>query len=178
MNFVGTKVLLREIRESDMPLFNRLINSSDVEKFVVGWSKPVTTNEQNCWYQGLKNDPNIRYTISSCDDSEVFGTLIISKIDWKNRNCALDIKISNEYRGKGIGNEAVSLAINYVFNELNLNRIGISILESNIASQKLFTKNGFQQEGISRKAIFKDGKYNNLILYGLLKEDFINEGNR
>lgn len=178
MNLIGKKVLLRELRESDMPVFNNLMNSSDVEQFVVGWSKPVTMAEQVSWFQNLKNDDSIRYTISNIEDNEVLGTLIISKIDWKNRCCGLDIKLTSNSRGKGIGNESIGLAIDYIFNELGLNRIGVSILDSNIPSQKLFKKNGFIEEGKMRKAIFKNGKYNNLLIFSLLKEDFLNERNR
>lgn len=171
MNLIGKKVLLRELKESDMSLFNQLINSSEVEMSVVGWSKPVTMSEQLSWFQSLKGENNIRYTIANLEDSEVYGTLIISKIDWKNRTCGMDIKLSNDARGKGIGTESVSLAIDYIFNELNLNRIGINILDTNIASQKLIEKNGFINEGKLRKAVYKNGQYIDLLVYSLLKED-------
>lgn len=172
------KVILRELRESDMTLFNSLMNCSDVEQFVVGWCKPVTMHEQISWFQNLKNDDNIRYTIANVEDNEIFGTLIISKIDWKNRSCGLDIKLSSDSRGKGIGSESVSIATNYIFNELNLNRIGVRILDSNIPSQKLFKKNGFIEEGKLRNAIYKNGKYDDLLIFSILKEDFLNERNR
>lgn len=171
MNLTGKKVILRELKESDMPFFNQLINSSEVEKVVVGWSKPVTMTEQLSWFQGLKGDNNIRYTIANLEDTEIYGTLIISKLDWKNRTCGIDIKLSNDARGKGIGTESISLAIDYIFNELNLNRIGINILESNIPSQKLFEKAGFIKEGTLRKAVYKNGQYLDLFVYSLLKED-------
>ncbi len=178
MNLIGKKVILRELRESDMTLFNSLMNCSDVEQFVVGWCKPVTMHEQISWFQNLKNDDNIRYTIANVEDNEIFGTLIISKIDWKNRSCGLDIKLSSDSRGKGIGSESVSIATNYIFNELNLNRIGVRILDSNIPSQKLFKKNGFIEEGKLRNAIYKNGKYDDLLIFSILKEDFLNERNR
>ena len=178
MNLTSKNILLRELRETDMALFNKLINSQEVEHNVVGWSKPVTMNEQNLWYQNIKNDSNIRYTIANVSDDEVYGTLIISKSDWKNRTCGLDIKVLSEYRGRGIGFESTALAIDYIFNELNLHRITISILQTNVSSQKLFEKVGFVKEGIQRKAVFKNGKYCDLFLYGLLKEDFYNERNR
>ena len=178
MNLIGNKVMLREIKESDMNLFNKLINSSNVEQFVVGWSKPVTMGEQNAWFQGLKNDNNIRYSIVNVNDSELYGTLIISKIDWKNRTCGLDIKLSDESRGKGIGTESVTLAVDYIFEQLNLNRVEVKILDYNVASQRIFEKLGFVKEGILRDSIFKNGKYNDLFVYGLLKKDYLNERNR
>jgi len=108
---------------------------------------------------------------------KVYGTAIISKIDWKNRSCSIDIKLSRNAQGNGYGTDAVQLLIKYIFEELNMNRIFVNILEYNIQSQGLFEKIGFIKEGIQRKAIFKNGKYNNLIIYSLLKEEYMNEGN-
>ena len=39
----------------------------------------------------------------------------------------------------------------------------------NAASQRVLEKNGFIQEGIQKKAVYKDGKIYDLFLYGLLK---------
>ena len=174
MNLIGNKILLIEIRNEDLDFFN----NPEIEKNVVGWSKPVTMNEQINWFQNLKNDPNIRFMIVNINDTEIYGTGIISKIDYKNKSCNLNIKLDPNFHGKGIGTESIAILVKYSFEELNLNRITANILEYNIGSQKIFEKNGFIKEGIQRKAIYKCGKYNDLYNYGLIKEDYYNEGNR
>ena len=178
MNLIGKKVLLRELRDTDMPLLNKLINSPNIEKYIVGWSKPVTMSEQISWFQNLKSDANIRYIISDKDDNNSYGTGIISRIDNKNRTCSIDIKIDEDCHNNGYGKETISLLINYIFNELNLNRIAVNILDYNIGSQKIFEANGFIKEGEQRQAIYKNGKYNNLFIYALTKEDYLSERNR
>lgn len=172
MNLIGEKILLRELRETDMPLLNKLINDPNIENYIVGWSKPVSMSEQMLWYQNLKNDSNIRYCIADIKDSKPFGTVIISKIDYKNKSCNIDIKIDPKYHGYGIGSETISLITKYAFEELNFNRITAAVLDYNIASQRIFEKNGFIREGVQRKAIYKLGKYNDLYNYGLIKEDY------
>ena len=109
---------------------------------------------------------------------QVYGTAAISRIDWKNRRCSIDIKLIQEFQGKGYGNETITLLIKYIFEELNMYRIFVNILECNTRSIELFEKMGFIKEGIQRKAIYKNGQYNNLIMYSLLKEEYLNEGNR
>lgn len=179
MNLIGKKLILRELKESDMKLLNDMINDSNIENNIVGWSKPVTMAEQISWYQNLKNDLNIRYIISDIDNTEsAFGTGIISKIDNKNRSCSIDIKIAKEYQGKGYGKETIAILCDYIFNELNLNRIYVNILEYNKGSQKIFESNGFKKEGEQRQAIYKNGKYNDLFIYGLIKEDYLSDRNR
>ena len=179
MNLIGKKVLLRELRSEDMELLNNLINNPEIENAVVGWSKPVTMNEQNDWFNNLKNDTSIRYAICNIENEAIaIGTAIIRAIDWKNRSACFDIKINQENSGKGIGTDTITTLLKYCFEELNLNRIAVNILDYNLASQRLFTKCGFQLEGEQRKAIFKNNKYNNLLLYSILREDYFRERNR
>ena len=180
MNLIGEKVILRELRFDDMIVLNNLINDNEISNNVVGWSKPITLEEQNNWFKNLDKDKNIRYAICKKNDIDnALGTVIISKIDWKNRNCSIDIKIKSDNQNQGIGNSTISTCIKYIFEELNLNRIYVNILSYNKSSQKLFEKKGFKLEGIQKQAIYKKGKYHSLLLYALLKKEYKkNEGNR
>lgn len=179
MNLSGSKVCLRNIEESDKDILKALINDESISQSVVGWSKPISSVEHTLWFNNLKNDENFRYMISNTKkNDEAYGTAIISKIDWKNRNCSIDIKLLHDFQGKGYGYETLILLIRYIFEELNMNRIFVNILESNEQSLSLFEKIGFVREGIQRKAIYKNGKYNNLIMYSILKEEYQNERNR
>lgn len=179
MNLLGSKIYLRNIENDDADTLKKLINDESISRNVVGWSKPISSTEHLFWLNNLKSDNNFRYIIANINDTtKTYGTAIISKIDWKNRSCSIDIKILTECQGNGYGSESIKLLKEYIFDELNMNRISVNILEYNVASINLFKKMGFIQEGIQRQAIFKSGKYNNLLIYSLLKEEYINERNR
>ena len=180
MNLIGKKILLRELRIGDMLVLNNLINDNEISNNVVGWSKPVTMEEQNNWFKNLNKDNNIRYAICDLkDENNAIGTVIVSKIDWKNRSCSIDVKILTEKQGSGYGNESIVIILNYIFNELNMNRVFVNILDYNNSSIKMFEKNDFLLEGVQKQAIYKNGEYHSLLLYALLKEDYIkNERNR
>lgn len=173
MNLKGKNVYLREIQENDLGILNELMNDFEIAKNIVGWSKPVTMNEQTEWYKELKNDSSVRYAITEKNDTtKAIGTAIISRIDWKNRDCSIDIKLLKAFQGNGYGTEIIKILIKYIFEELNMNRISVSIIDYNIASQKIFEKNGFLKEGEKRKSIYRNGKYNSLYLYSILKEEY------
>ena len=178
MNIKEKKIKLRELRENDMELLNSLMNDEEVEHNVIGWSKPVTMSEQMQWYRNISNDQNIRYAIVDINDTEIYGTGIISRIDWKNGNCSIDIKLDKRCQNHGYGSEAISLLLKHAFDELNMNSVNVKIISYNIASQKAFEKNGFKKTGVLRSNIYKNGKYNDVYIYDLLKEEYINEGNR
>lgn len=82
---------------------------------------------------------------------------------------------SKENQGRGIGTFAVSSIVNHAFYNLNLRRLQLEVLEYNLAAQKLYRKIGFIEEGRKRKAVFKDGKYVDEIIMGLLRDDYVRE---
>ena len=57
--------------------------------------------------------------------------------------------------------------------KLGMNRICSGAIEGNIASLKSNEKVGFVQEGIQREAVWRNGKYNNVILLAITRNDFL-----
>ena len=66
----------------------------------------------------------------------------------------------------------------YAFEQLQLNRLDGSYLIYNETSQKLYEKCGAKVEGLKRKAIFKDGRYWDQQISGVLKEDYLEAKNK
>jgi RimJ/RimL family protein N-acetyltransferase len=73
--------------------------------------------------------------------------------------------------GKGIGAKVLEKLISLCFCKMNLHKIEVSIAKNNEKSIKLFEKFGFQKEGVLRESLFKDGKYEDICLYGFIKKD-------
>jgi RimJ/RimL family protein N-acetyltransferase len=74
--------------------------------------------------------------------------------------------------GGGVGKEAGRLICDHGFRTMNLHRIACGTFENNIAMQHLALYLGMVEEGIRRKAAFKDGKYLDIIEYGVLKHEY------
>jgi RimJ/RimL family protein N-acetyltransferase len=77
-----------------------------------------------------------------------------------------------DYWSKAYGTEAARLMINYGFQQLNLHRISSSAFGFNERSIKFHKKVGFREEGRLRQAIFKNGEYHDLVLFGILREEW------
>ena len=169
MKIVGEKIILREIRESDLGLLNKLINDPDINKMTVGSSKKVSMEEQIKWFKSLKSSADVRFIIADKDGAPL-GTCIINQIDKNNKSCSIGIKLDKSSQGKGIGSETIQLIIPYIFNKLKMHRIFVEILEYNTASIRLFEKSGFKLEGTHIDAIYKNGKFNNLLTLGLINK--------
>lgn len=55
---------------------------------------------------------------------------------------------------------------------MNLNRIELGVLESNTRALKLYEKVEFNREGVKRQSIYKNGKFVDMIMMAILKEEF------
>jgi [ribosomal protein S5]-alanine N-acetyltransferase len=99
------------------------------------------------------------------------GIFKILNIDWQSRRAEVGWDIYEHSRKQGYGKEMVAEGVNYCFNVINLRRLDAQILVNNEASLKCARAAGFIPEGLQRKAIFKNGKYLDNHLFGLLKEE-------
>jgi len=174
MELKGKKVILRAVEEEDLEMLRKLTNDSEYEKMIVGWSFPISKKEQLDWFENCKNGLNrLRYTIVTEADGAV-GMIGLRDIDWKNGVASgLGMRIARkEIRTRGLATDAWMTLMRYAFEELRLNRINGSALSYNKASLRVCEKVGFKVEGTQRQAVFKNGKYHDLIIMGCLKSDY------
>lgn len=180
MNIYGSKVLLRAMELSDMEMLRETTNDPDTEKLIGGWSFPVSSFEQEKWFEKVVSDKNnLRFIIETLDTKEAIGMVNLVDIDWKNRSAFHGIRLGkNSPKGKGYGTDAVMALMNYAFNELQLVRLDGSWVEYNEASLGLYKKCGWSVEGTKKKAKFFNGKYYDMYIGGILAEDFFEVKNR
>ncbi|UJF26178.1 GNAT family N-acetyltransferase [Planococcus sp. 107-1] len=172
MNITGEKVLLRAIEISDKETLLKIINDSETENSLGGWSFPVSSFNQEDWIKNQK--PNIGVLRCMIDDKktkQVLGTAILSDIDYKNGNAEIHIKLTEDARGKGYGADTIKTLVEYAFNELRLKCVFASINAYNTPSQKLFEKCNFILEGRLRNRIFKKGNYHDVLVLSILNEE-------
>ena len=77
----------------------------------------------------------------------------------------------NEDRGKGYTTEALKIFTAYLFESKKINRLEIEVSVGNVASRRVAEKCGFKYEGLKRQAIYSKGKYEDIELLALIRED-------
>lgn len=101
------------------------------------------------------------------------GIFKILNIDWQNRRAEVGWDIYKDFRGRGYGKKLVKAGVDFAFNVLNLHRLDAQILITNEISLKCAKAAGFQINGRQDKAIFKNGKYIDNLILGVLNESNI-----
>ncbi|MEO6404791.1 MAG: GNAT family protein [Ferruginibacter sp.] len=82
----------------------------------------------------------------------------------------------DKHKDKGFMTEAISFFIGYGFEIMKLHRIEAFIGPSNIASLKLVAKHNFVKEGQLRQHYFKEGSFEDSVVFSLLREDYLRAG--
>lgn len=114
----------------------------------------------------------IMFTIVNMDGENV-GGVNLNSIDERNGTFSIGIQIDRDHRGKGYGTRAVRILLKYAFFERRLNKFNDYVLQGNEPSAAMMRKLGCVQEGVRRQVIYTDGKYQDLILFGLTKDEFM-----
>lgn len=94
-----------------------------------------------------------------------------------HRQAKLGYWLGVPYWNRGYMTEAVQALVGYGFTELGLNKITASHFARNPASGRVMQKLGMTQEGLLRQDVRKNDDFEDLVLYGLLAEEWT-EGTR
>lgn len=74
-----------------------------------------------------------------------------------------------------MGRELTRFALRYGFQEQNLSRISLDVLESNERAIRLYHALGFKDEGRLRQAQYKNGRYLDVVLMAVLREEWVED---
>lgn len=80
--------------------------------------------------------------------------------------------MGQQYAGRGLMSEAVSVSLPFIFDTLELHRIHAAFLPGNAASRRVLEKNGFAEEGFADKYLQINGRWEDHVLFGLTRERY------
>ncbi|MFD1739241.1 GNAT family N-acetyltransferase [Bacillus salitolerans] len=113
------------------------------------------------------------FRLRTIEKNELVGFVVIHSIEWNNRAGMLAIGIGDAAnRNKGYGTDALQLILRFAFHELNLNRIGLDVIEYNERGIRAYEKVGFKQEGRMRESVYRDGKCYDRIMMSILRREW------
>lgn len=162
---------IRKVAETDLierknyGYSQSLIRNCGIDNSLLGAMSDIQAEE---WLKSVKNHPN-KWII---DADRMIGTVSI-RINEVDKKCKLAIEIYDENMcGKGIGSSVVYYILDYVFNDLKLNKVYLRVLEHNVRAIKCYERLGFREEGRDRLGSYINGEYQTDIYMGILKEEF------
>lgn len=85
-------------------------------------------------------------------------------------NAELGYWIAEPYWGQGIATFAIQQIVEFAFNTFDINRLFARPFGSNLASQKVLEKTGFILEGRFEKTFFKNGQFEDELIYAIRRK--------
>lgn len=150
--FESNRIRVRKLNYSDIPIITGWWNDGMLMKDM-GFKNGMGVTESSLLSRFSKqlndNDTVLEsrmYVITDCKTGKEIGELQYGELDLKIKKCRIAIKIGEiDFQRKGLGEEALSLFMDYLISEFSLHKIEIDTIHDNIRAYKLYKKLGFQE---------------------------------
>ncbi|MBB6452620.1 hypothetical protein HNQ94_001066 [Salirhabdus euzebyi] len=171
------RLTLQPFIKEDATRIRDLANDKELSA-ILGLPHPYELQYAEDWIEmqpkQIKDGVEYPLTILGKEIMEVIGTITL-RIDKGNNKGELGYWIGRNYWGNGFATEAVNRVVELGFNELNLNKIWASAVTKNKASKIVLEKVGLKKEGTLRQNRLLHNKYEDIDIYGILRNEYLNE---
>ena len=124
------------------------------------------------YVRDIEDDAAYPFFIFRADDQALLGALTISNVRRGVAQMAsLGYWIGRNFARQGYMTTAVSTVLPFAFDHLRLHRLEAACLPRNIASIRLLKRCGFSEEGLARRYLKINGRWEDHLLFGLLAGD-------
>jgi aminoglycoside 6'-N-acetyltransferase len=163
----GERVLLRPVREDDAAPLLALLTEPGVATWWPGWDEARVRRD-------LIAEQEWEVVLAIEVDGAVAGMLLVGEEEEPDyRHASLDIALATAHQGRGIGPEAMRLAIGYLIAERGHHRFTIDPAAANDRAIRAYERLGFKPVGVMRRyERGADGSWHDGLLMDLLAEEF------
>jgi [ribosomal protein S5]-alanine N-acetyltransferase len=170
------RLILREVTMNDSADIYHYLSDIEVMKYygLAPFESLKDAEDEIEWYRNIfENCTGIRWGITLRETDKVIGSCGFLNYTSQHARAEVGAELAKEYWRTGIVSEAFQAILAYGFKDMNLMRIQALIEPENIASRKLAESNGFVKEGLLRKYEYTNGKFDDLLIYSILKQEFL-----
>lgn len=173
MRFEGTRIYLKRLSMDELDgNYIHWLNDKDVCRYNSHGETPYTREMAETFIRALENNASREvYAVYLKDNNIHIGNISLQQIDRRNMQAEIAYLFGEkEHWNQGYAGEASEILLERAFGALGLRRVYFGTHVNNTGMRKLGEKLGFCQEGILKEAFFKNGTFNDIVLYGKLRE--------
>lgn len=169
------RLVLRPFTREDAAAVRRLAGDREVAATTMHLPHPYPEGAAESWIDRHAPDyaagRGVVWAITRREGDSLVGAVGLT-VDPEMRRGELGYWIGREEWGRGWATEAARAAVRFGFEVLRLDRIVARHLASNPASGAVMRKLGMQAEGTLRRHVLKWGERHDVVVYGLLREEW------
>jgi RimJ/RimL family protein N-acetyltransferase len=115
---------------------------------------------------------NVAFSVVQRQTGEVIGAVGVHFSAPTNRSAELGCWLARPYWENGYMTETMALVIEYLFKVRKLQRLSASVWSPNVRSIRLVERFGFVAEGRLRRAVLKNRRWMDVLIFALLREEW------
>lgn len=162
---------LIKITEQDIEQIRVWRNMPEVSQYMYTEGE-ITEEMQKKWYKKINADSSVLYWMINFNGKKL-GVANLVNISSVFDSCSWAFYLGDTtVRGAGIGSKVEFNVLNYVFEELNLNKLNCEVFSFNDRVISMHEKFGFRREGYYRQHVHKNGKYLDVVALAMLKSEW------
>lgn len=168
-------ITVAPLQQEHVASFYRWIRDPEVIEYSLSAFQRMHTDEQiRQWYAAtLQDQKSLNLGIFFSDTNELIGYAGLSGISAINQSAEYFILIGQkDHWGRGIGTAVTRQVLAVGFSVWQLNRIMLTVSETNIGGWKAYAKAGFVEEGRMRQACKRNGLFHDKIIMSVLKAEW------
>ena len=165
--------VLRKPEPDDVPQLYEYRNDEEVTSGLGGFSTGYSKRDMLNWVERHDSRTDeVVYVIADRETMRCLGHVGLYNIDSRVRSAEFAILIGDKQQwGRGLGQQVSRLLIEYGFRQLNLHRVYLKVLVTNERGIRLYERLGFRREGVLRDDQFRNGRYVDVVVMGLLESE-------
>jgi len=166
------RLLLRPFALADAPRVQELAGAPEVADTTLNMPYPYADGVAEAWIAGHADQflyrTGVCYAVTLQGEPDICGCVSLGMTQ-PHRRAELGYWLGAPFWGRGYMTEAAAALVDYGFRGLSLHRITASHFARNPASGRVLEKIGMTREGLLRGHVFKDGMFEDLVVYGLMR---------
>jgi RimJ/RimL family protein N-acetyltransferase len=169
------RLRLRPFVPADAADVQRLAGDYAVAHTTLSIPYPYEDGMAEAWIAMVAEDfatgRQVVFAITGGATAELFGAIGLV-LRPAHARAELGYWIGRPFWGRGYATEAVREVLRYGFGSLGLHRIHASHFARNPASGRVMIKAGMRREGVARAHVRRFDRFEDLVQYGILREEF------
>lgn len=162
---------LRPLQDEDSATLFAWRRDLEVDRWMRGLP-PADPQAHQAWFDAFRADPAADGSIVTIDGRPC-GWAALTNITAKNKRAEWGWYIGEpQARGRGAGRAAQALGLDRAFGHYGLEKVWSEVLADNEIALKAQAGAGFRREGYLRRHVWKDGRFHDAVLLGVLRDEW------
>ncbi len=162
-----TKVIIRAVELTDAKSLQEIYSQNSLIENMLQFPAPSLLS----WQNRISDYPKRGGSSFVAEiENKVVGELVIytQSNPRLKHSASLAIVVDERYAGQGVGQQLMQFCQDYTFNWLAIIRLELEVFASNTRAIQFYQRLGFEIEGCKRKAAFKQGHYQDVMMMAKL----------